>query len=40
MGGNKHACPILAALEELSHKQPVTGSPFETDNNTAQGILN
>jgi hypothetical protein len=38
--GGKHACPILAALEELGHKQPSTGSPFETDNNTAQGILN
>jgi hypothetical protein len=38
--GGKHACPILAALAELGHKQPSTGSPFETDNNTAQGILN
>jgi hypothetical protein len=38
--GGKHACPILAALEELGHPQPITGSPFETDNNTAQGILN
>jgi hypothetical protein len=38
--GAKHARPILAALEELGHKQPTTGSPFETDNKTAQGILN
>jgi hypothetical protein len=30
----------LAALKELGHPQPSTGSPFETDNNTAQGILN
>jgi len=38
--GGKHACPIRAALEELGHPQPLTGTPFETDNNTAQGILN
>jgi hypothetical protein len=25
---------------ELGHTQPLTGTPFETDNNTAQGILN
>jgi hypothetical protein len=37
--GGKHACSIRAALEELGHPQPSTGSPFETDNNTAQGIL-
>ena len=36
----KHACPIRTALQELGHRQPPTGSPFETDNNTAQGILN
>jgi hypothetical protein len=39
MGGT-HACPIRAALAELGHPQPITGTPFETDNNTAQGILN
>ncbi len=38
--GGKHACPMRAALEELGHPQPATGAPFETDNNTAQGILN
>jgi hypothetical protein len=38
--GGKHACPILASLEELRHKQPHTGSPFETNNSTAQSILN
>jgi hypothetical protein len=38
--GGKHACPIRAALAELGHTQPLTGTPFETDNNTAQGILN
>jgi len=37
--GGKHACPLRAALEELGHPQPTTGSPFETDNSTAQGIL-
>jgi hypothetical protein len=38
--GGKHACPLRAMLAELGHPQPSTGSPFETDNNTAQGILN
>ena len=38
--GGKHACPMRAALKELGHRQPSTGSPFDTDNNTAQGILN
>jgi hypothetical protein len=38
--GGRHACPILAMLEELGHKQPDTGSPLETDNRTAHGILN
>jgi hypothetical protein len=38
--GGKHACPMHATLEELGHPQPTTGSPFDTDNNTAQGILN
>jgi hypothetical protein len=38
--GGKHACPILAHLNELGHKQPATGSPFETDNYNAQGVLN
>jgi hypothetical protein len=38
--GGKHACPIRAMLHELGHAQPSAGSPFETDNNTAQGILN
>jgi hypothetical protein len=38
--GGKHACPIRAALTELGHTQPATGTPSETDDNTAQGILN
>jgi hypothetical protein len=38
--GGKHACPIRATLKELGHKQPATGSPFETDNSAAEGILN
>jgi hypothetical protein len=38
--GSKHACFMRAALEELGHPQPLTGSPFETDNSTASGILN
>jgi hypothetical protein len=37
--GSKHACPMQTALEELGQPQPITGSPFETDNSTAQGIL-
>jgi hypothetical protein len=31
---------MRAMLEELGHRQPTIGSPFDTDNNTAQGILN
>jgi hypothetical protein len=38
--GGRHACPILAMLEELGHKQPTNGSPLKTDNKTAHGILN
>ena len=38
--GSQHACPILAALEELGHPQPTTGSPLITDNSTAHTILN
>jgi hypothetical protein len=38
--GGKYACPILVTLKELGHKQPATGTPFETDNSTAEGILN
>jgi hypothetical protein len=38
--GGKHACPMRAMLEELGHRQPTTGSPFDTDNNSAKGILN
>jgi hypothetical protein len=37
--GSKHACPMRTALEELGHPQSITGSPFEADNSTAQGIL-
>jgi hypothetical protein len=35
----QHACPMRTALKELGHPQPITGTPFETDNSTAQGIL-
>jgi hypothetical protein len=35
----QHACPMRIALMELGHPQPITGTPFETDNSTAQGIL-
>ena len=38
--GGKHACPMRAMLHELGHSQPKSGSPFTTDNLTAQGILN
>jgi hypothetical protein len=38
--GGKHTCLMHAALQELGHLQPATRSPFETDNSTAQGILN
>jgi len=30
---------MRTALEELGHKQPATGTPFDTDNKTARGIL-
>jgi hypothetical protein len=38
--GGRHACPILAMLKELGHKQPTTGLPLKTNNRTAHGILN
>jgi hypothetical protein len=28
---------MRVALIELGHPQPITGTPFETDNSTAQG---
>ena len=37
--GGKHACPMRTAVKELGRPQPITGSPFETNNSTAQGIL-
>ena len=37
--GGKRACLMRTALEELGHPQPITGTPFKTDNSTAQGIL-
>ena len=33
------AVPIITALEELGHQQPVDGTPLETDNSTAHDIL-
>jgi hypothetical protein len=38
--GGKHGCPLRVGLQEMGHPQPTTGTPFDTDNNTAQGILN
>jgi hypothetical protein len=38
--GGRHACPILAMLNELGHQQPSAGAPIETDNKTAHGVLN
>ena len=35
----QEAVPIRTALEEMGHKQPHTGTPIETDNSTAHGIL-
>jgi hypothetical protein len=36
----RHGAPMITALEEMGHKQPSTGTPFETDNSCAHGILN
>jgi hypothetical protein len=33
------AIPMITVLEEMGHKQPLTGAPLETDNSTAEGIL-
>ena len=38
--GATNACPMITALEEMGHPQPKTGSPIETDNSTAHGVLN
>ena len=35
----QEAVPMITALEELGHKQPVDGTPLETDNSTAHDIL-
>ena len=35
----QEAVPMITALEEMGHKQPSTGTPLETDNSTATGIL-
>jgi hypothetical protein len=35
----QEAVPIITALEEMGHKQPITGTPIETDNSTAHDIL-
>jgi hypothetical protein len=35
----QEAIPIITALEEMGHKQPLTGTPLETDNSTAHDIL-
>jgi hypothetical protein len=31
--------PIITALKEMGHKQPLTGTPLETDDSTAHDIL-
>ena len=38
--GGKCACPMITALEEIGHLQPLAGSPLVTDNSTAHGVLN
>ncbi len=35
----QEAIPMITALEEMGHKQPLAGNPLETDNSTADGIL-
>jgi hypothetical protein len=35
----QEAVPILTALVEMGHPQPSAGTPIETDNSTAHGIL-
>jgi hypothetical protein len=35
----QEAVPMLTALQEMGHPQPSTGTPLETDNATANGIL-
>ena len=35
----QEAVPIITALTEMGHPQPSTGTPLETDNATATGIL-
>jgi hypothetical protein len=35
----QEAIPIITALQEMGHPQPSTGTPMETDNSTAYGIL-
>ena len=35
----QEAVPIITALQETGHPQPPTGTPMETDNSTAYGIL-
>jgi hypothetical protein len=35
----QEAIPMTTALEEMGHKQPLTGAPLETNNSTADGIL-
>jgi hypothetical protein len=38
--GGRHSALMIATLKEMRHKQPSTGTPFETDNSCAHGILN
>jgi hypothetical protein len=35
----QEAVPMMTALEEMGHKQPLTGDPLETNNSTADGVF-
>jgi hypothetical protein len=36
---SQEAVPIVTTLKEMSHQQPTTGTPLETDNSTAHDVL-
>ena len=37
---SQDACPLRQTLIDLGHAQPNTGTPLQTDNECAEGILN
>ena len=37
--GARYCCPIRIAYIEIVKPQPANGTPFDTDNSTAHGIL-